>query len=312
MRDAETPVRDAATAHRGADPDGPRRGRRRDGRGRCATPARPRSRRRGRPMSVRPEYEVWISDGEIVRTYASAHGLGTQRPVRNRPRGLDDPDFPGTSKVYEPVTALPDGDPARHVRPPGRLLPERARDRALPGHRHGHRRRPRGDHCSSATTRARPSSPATGRTSTSRSRSIATPGSSCDSSRSIGGERHPPRRGHRAPAGRPAPALGLRLRLPHRDDDALLSRGSSEACRAARISPATNPSPAPFGKEGRADRSRSAADGGARGRSTAATRRPTRPRSIPAFARGAPPRRGRSAPAQDRTPTHRRRAIRFE
>jgi hypothetical protein len=57
--------------------------------------------------AARPEYEVWISDGEIVRTYASAHGLGTQRPVRNRPRGLDDPDLPGTAKVYEPVTALP-------------------------------------------------------------------------------------------------------------------------------------------------------------------------------------------------------------
>ena len=56
---------------------------------------------------TKAEYEVWISDGELVRTYASAHGLGTQRPVRNRPRGLDDPDLPGTSKVYEPVTALP-------------------------------------------------------------------------------------------------------------------------------------------------------------------------------------------------------------
>jgi hypothetical protein len=56
---------------------------------------------------IKPEYEVWISDGDLVRTYASAHGLGTQRPVRNRPRGLDDPDIPGTSKVYEPVTALP-------------------------------------------------------------------------------------------------------------------------------------------------------------------------------------------------------------
>ena len=52
-------------------------------------------------------YEVWVSDGELVRTYASAHRLGTQRPVRNRPRGLDDPDFPGASRVYEPVTALP-------------------------------------------------------------------------------------------------------------------------------------------------------------------------------------------------------------
>lgn len=57
--------------------------------------------------ATKAEYEVWISDGELVRTYASAHGLGTQRPVRNRPRGLGDPDIPGTSKVYEPVTALP-------------------------------------------------------------------------------------------------------------------------------------------------------------------------------------------------------------
>ena len=56
---------------------------------------------------AKAEYEVWISDGDLVRTYASAHGLGTQRPVRNRPRGLDDPDIPGTSRVYEPVTALP-------------------------------------------------------------------------------------------------------------------------------------------------------------------------------------------------------------
>lgn len=52
-------------------------------------------------------YEVWISDGEVVRTFVAAHRLGTERPIRNRPRGLDDPDLPGSSKVYEPVTALP-------------------------------------------------------------------------------------------------------------------------------------------------------------------------------------------------------------
>ena len=57
--------------------------------------------------AVKGDYEIWISDGEIVRTYASAHRLGTQRPVRNRPRGLDDRDFPGPSKVYQPITALP-------------------------------------------------------------------------------------------------------------------------------------------------------------------------------------------------------------
>lgn len=56
---------------------------------------------------VTGEYEVWISDGEIVRTYAGAHKLGTQRPIRNRPRGLDGGDLPGFAQVYEPVTALP-------------------------------------------------------------------------------------------------------------------------------------------------------------------------------------------------------------
>ena len=53
------------------------------------------------------QYEIWVSDGDIVRTYAAAHKLGTQRPIRNRPRGLGDPDLPGMSRIYEPVTALP-------------------------------------------------------------------------------------------------------------------------------------------------------------------------------------------------------------
>ena len=56
---------------------------------------------------ARAEYEIWISDGDLVRTYASAHKLGTQRPIRNRPRGLHDRDFPGRSQVYEPLTSLP-------------------------------------------------------------------------------------------------------------------------------------------------------------------------------------------------------------
>ena len=53
------------------------------------------------------DYEIWISDGDLVRTYAAAHKLGTQRPVRNRPRGLDDRDIPGSSRVYDRVTGLP-------------------------------------------------------------------------------------------------------------------------------------------------------------------------------------------------------------
>lgn len=61
----------------------------------------------GGAQAGRAEYEIWISDGEVVRTYAVAHRLGTQRPIRNRPRGLAERDFPGPSRVYEPLTALP-------------------------------------------------------------------------------------------------------------------------------------------------------------------------------------------------------------
>jgi outer membrane lipoprotein-sorting protein len=52
-------------------------------------------------------YELWISNGEIVRTYSAPHKLGTSRPVRVPVRGLDDPGFPGFSRVYRPLTPLP-------------------------------------------------------------------------------------------------------------------------------------------------------------------------------------------------------------
>jgi outer membrane lipoprotein-sorting protein len=52
-------------------------------------------------------YEIWLSDGETVRTYSALHRLGTERPVRHTVRGLDDRDYPGWSKVYWPLTPLP-------------------------------------------------------------------------------------------------------------------------------------------------------------------------------------------------------------
>ena len=52
-------------------------------------------------------HELWISDGEIIRTFSAAHRLGTSRPVRNRVRGLDPYDYPGRATVYEPITPLP-------------------------------------------------------------------------------------------------------------------------------------------------------------------------------------------------------------
>ncbi len=53
------------------------------------------------------DYDVWLSDGETVQAYTASRKVGTRRPVRPRPRGLESADFPGMSKVYEPVTALP-------------------------------------------------------------------------------------------------------------------------------------------------------------------------------------------------------------
>jgi hypothetical protein len=52
-------------------------------------------------------YELWLSDGETVRTYSGIHRIGTRRPVRRRVTGLDDPDLPPMSKVYTPITSLP-------------------------------------------------------------------------------------------------------------------------------------------------------------------------------------------------------------
>jgi outer membrane lipoprotein-sorting protein len=55
-------------------------------------------------------YDLWISDGEVVRTYSAPHRLGTQRPARRSVVGVSGPesrDLPGTSRVYVPFTALP-------------------------------------------------------------------------------------------------------------------------------------------------------------------------------------------------------------
>ncbi len=101
------------------------------------------------------DYEIWISDGDLVRTYAAAHRLGTQRPIRNRPRGLDDPDFPGMSKVYEPITGLPmETLPDTFVHPGG-LLPEHAGAPAAAPSRAATSWQDARRSCSNATTHAR-------------------------------------------------------------------------------------------------------------------------------------------------------------
>jgi hypothetical protein len=57
-------------------------------------------------LGTAANYEIWASDGETVRTWSAIHGKATLRPVRPGPRGLDQPDLPGASRVYRPLTAL--------------------------------------------------------------------------------------------------------------------------------------------------------------------------------------------------------------
>jgi hypothetical protein len=71
-------------------------------------------------LGITANHELWISDGETVRTWSAEHRKGTQRPARRRVVGLDDPDFPGSSTVYRPLTALPaESLPDSFVHPAG-------------------------------------------------------------------------------------------------------------------------------------------------------------------------------------------------
>jgi outer membrane lipoprotein-sorting protein len=70
-------------------------------------------------------YEIWIADGETVRTYSAVRKLGTERPVREVVRGFDARearDLPGRSRFYRAVTALPmESLPDTFVHPAGYL-----------------------------------------------------------------------------------------------------------------------------------------------------------------------------------------------
>lgn len=59
-----------------------------------------------RGLSSDGDYDVWVSDGERVRTFSALGRTATQRRAPLAPRGLDDPDLPRFSRVYAPQTAL--------------------------------------------------------------------------------------------------------------------------------------------------------------------------------------------------------------
>jgi outer membrane lipoprotein-sorting protein len=70
-------------------------------------------------------YEVWIADGETVRTYSAIRKIGTERPVREVVAGFEGRearDLPGRSRFYRPLTALPmETLPDTFVHPAGYL-----------------------------------------------------------------------------------------------------------------------------------------------------------------------------------------------
>jgi hypothetical protein len=53
------------------------------------------------------DHSVWLTDGEVIRTYDAVSRTASTRPVRTRPPGLTDPDLPPYSRVYTPRTLLP-------------------------------------------------------------------------------------------------------------------------------------------------------------------------------------------------------------
>ncbi len=180
------------------------------------------------------DYEIWIADGDIVRTYASRHKLGTQRPIRNRPRGLDDPDIPGSSRVYEPLTALPmETLPETFIHPAGYCQnvlstgacqvtgAEVVRGRETIGLTCQHPR---------TTELAADRPDFMIRIAVDRDTGIIV-----RLTESIAGRDHQGRRSRRPGARSGTPADDLRLRLPDGDDDALLTaRAVSPGARPGR------------------------------------------------------------------------------
>jgi outer membrane lipoprotein-sorting protein len=61
-------------------------------------------------LGTSANHEIWITDGETVRTYSAPHRLGTERPVRRGVVGISGPEsrsLPPASRVYTPLTTLP-------------------------------------------------------------------------------------------------------------------------------------------------------------------------------------------------------------
>ena len=60
-----------------------------------------------RGATTERDYEVWVADGEKVRTYDAKGNTATDRRLPTRPVGAESPDLPPWSRIYVPVTTLP-------------------------------------------------------------------------------------------------------------------------------------------------------------------------------------------------------------
>ena len=254
-----------------------------------------------RPGEVaRRDYEIWISDGDLVRTYAAAHRSARSDRSATGRAASSDRDFPGTSQGLRAGDRAPDRDAARHVRPPGRLLPERARDGPLPLTGTDDRRRPRGD-----PPELRPSAH-------DRARRATGPTTTLELAVDREHRRHPaPGRDHRRRddarrrGDRAGPGCAAARRPPSTSSSPPGRRCSTDRSRSVRPAlsgrprrvssghrvgpgrPGRRPAPAsdPGGKEGQRPTACTASGHGRAGGQPAPSLRSTH---IPAFARGAP------------------------
>ena len=161
-------LRDAAHAHRRPDLDDTRRG---DGGQRDLASSSlegqgPDQDRWGRAAGTEQHLALRRRDDPDLRDGAKpAPGATGARPARGpdarRPAGL---------RARRRATGAAGGDAPGHVRPPGRVLPERPGDRSLQRHRDRPRHRSRGRSSCRAITRAPSRWPGTGRTIASTSR----------------------------------------------------------------------------------------------------------------------------------------------
>jgi hypothetical protein len=53
------------------------------------------------------DYDVWVADGEVVRTYDARSRSGSVRPMRQRVVGATDPGLPSFARVWVPRIELP-------------------------------------------------------------------------------------------------------------------------------------------------------------------------------------------------------------